>query len=140
MRGLLTGWGCEVVTASSDDAAISALCAHDRPPDLIISDYRLQAGKTGFEAIARLRSLSRSQVPAFLISGDTAPERLREASVSGYHLLHKPVLPMTLRALINRLVAGHAGPGGDVSSSAPVAAPTLFLRPEADPSPALPQQ
>jgi hypothetical protein len=36
------------------------------------------------------------------VSGDTAPERLREAGAHGYHLLHKPVPPMALRALLNR--------------------------------------
>jgi hypothetical protein len=47
-------------------------------------------------------------VPAFLISGDTAPERLREARSSGYYLLHKPVLPITLRATISQLLKEHA--------------------------------
>jgi hypothetical protein len=41
-----------------------------------------------------------------LISGDTAPERLREARASGYHLLHKPVQPAKLRALLIHLLAG----------------------------------
>ena len=41
---------------------------------------------------------------AFLISGDTGPERLREARASGHHLLHKPVHPMMLRAMLNRLL------------------------------------
>jgi hypothetical protein len=31
------------------------------------------------------------------MSGDTAPERLREARESGHHFLHKPVQPITLR-------------------------------------------
>jgi len=43
-------------------------------------------------------------IPAFVISGDTAPERLREARESGHHLLHKPLGAMTLRAMINRLL------------------------------------
>jgi hypothetical protein len=46
-------------------------------------------------------------VPAFLISGDVAPERLREAAGSGYYLLQKPVLPMTLRSVISQLVTQH---------------------------------
>jgi hypothetical protein len=32
-------------------------------------------------------------LPALLITGDTAPERLREAQASGIPLLHKPVSP-----------------------------------------------
>jgi hypothetical protein len=38
------------------------------------------------------------------VSGDTAPERLREAQVSGHHLLHKPVRPMRLRAMLNQML------------------------------------
>ena len=77
-------------------------------PDLIISDYRLGDGRTGFDVIERLRSTFGAQIPAFLISGDTAPERLREASASGYYLLHKPVLPMTLRSVVSQLLNDHA--------------------------------
>jgi signal transduction histidine kinase/CheY-like chemotaxis protein len=110
MRGVLKSWGCEVVTANSDEAAVAALARCRQQPDLIISDYRLGSGKTGFEAIARVRSIIGTRIPAFLISGDTAPERLREASASGFHLLHKPVLPMTLRAMVNRLLNDQSSP------------------------------
>src|SRR5258708_30860103 len=58
---------------------------------------------TLFPYTTLFRSL-RAPVPAFLISGDTAPERLREARASGYYLLHKPVLPITLRATISQLL------------------------------------
>ena len=76
--------------------------------DLIISDYRLGEGKTGFRAIERVRRAFGTDVPAFLISGDTAPERLREASASGYFLLPKPVLPINLRATVSRLLMSPA--------------------------------
>ena len=44
-----------------------------------------------------LESGARSYIPALLITGDTSPERLREAQTSGYYLLHKPVHPLQLR-------------------------------------------
>ena len=47
-------------------------------------------------------------VPAFLISGDTAPDRLREATQRGFKLLHKPVAPIRLRALVNQLLTARA--------------------------------
>jgi two-component system, sensor histidine kinase len=43
-------------------------------------------------------------MPAFVMSGDTAPERLREARESGHHLLHKPVQLMKLRAMVSQFV------------------------------------
>jgi hypothetical protein len=43
-----------------------------------------------------------------MMSGDTGLERLHEAHESGLHLLHKPVQPITLRAMVNRfLKTGH---------------------------------
>jgi CheY-like chemotaxis protein len=102
--GLLRSWGCTVVTGSSGGGTLTALLDHRRPPDLIISDFRLSDGKTGIDAIAELRSAFAEPVPAFLVSGDTSPEPLHEARDSGFLLLHKPVDPMRLRAVLNRVL------------------------------------
>jgi CheY-like chemotaxis protein len=104
MRGLFRSWGCRVVTGASADAALAGLATHDQPPDLIITDYRLPDGCTGIDAIAQLRKAFGSPIPAFLISGDVSPERLHEARANGYHLQHKPVEPMLLRAMFNQLL------------------------------------
>jgi len=106
MCGTLRGWGCQVVAAESDTAALLRLRALGQVPDAIISDYRLAGGQTGIQAIERLCGALDVAVPAFLVSGDTAPDRLREASAHGYHLLHKPVPPMALRAMLNRVLKG----------------------------------
>jgi signal transduction histidine kinase len=108
MGGILRNWGCSVLAADTEDAALSTLAARERRPDLIISDYRLANGKTGIEAIERLRGMLGASIPAFLISGDTAPERLRDARENGFHLLHKPVAPMRLRAVLNQLLRAPA--------------------------------
>jgi CheY-like chemotaxis protein len=107
MGSLMRSWGCGVVTASSADEAIARLATLGRP-DLIISDYRLPDRMTGIAAIARLRAVYKLPVAAFLISADTAPERLRDAQASGLHLLHKPVRPMALRAMVTQLLQGEA--------------------------------
>jgi len=139
MRGVLRGWGCRVVTAATDDAAIASLAEDGQAPDLIISDYRLNNGRTGIEAIARLRGAVGVSIPAFLISGDTAPERLREASASGHHLLHKPVLPMTLRALVGQLMREREDADRPMERSARCETPTA-PPPAATSSPAIPPQ
>jgi CheY-like chemotaxis protein len=105
MGGMLRDWGCRVVTGATPDAGLAGLPGGERP-DLIISDYRLTNGQSGITAIAELRQVFGAAIPAFLMSGDTAPERLREARESGHHLLHKPVRPMALRAMINQLMKG----------------------------------
>jgi len=107
MRGLLRSWGCDVVTAASAHAAMAGLAERGRTPDLIICDYRLSDGQNGIEAIEKLREAFKLSIPAFLISGDTAPELLREARESGYHLLHKPVRPRALRAMLGPFLNKH---------------------------------
>jgi signal transduction histidine kinase/integral membrane sensor domain MASE1 len=104
---LLRGWGCDVVTAGSAHVALAGLAERDRTPDLIISDYRLSDGQNGIEAIEKLREAFDLSIPAFLISGDTAPKRLQEARASGYHLLHKPVRPRALRAMLGLFLKKH---------------------------------
>ena len=93
---------------------------------------------TGFEMIERLRSMFGAQIPAFLISGDTTPERLREASASGYYLLHKPVLPMTLRSVLSQLLKDREEANrGDAAAAHDQ---PIFPEPAATPNPAIPPQ
>jgi len=104
MSGLLRSWGCRVVAARSGGEAADRLAEHPASPDLIVSDFFLQSGQTGIEAIALLRAHFRCSIPAFLVSGDVSPDRLRDAEAKNYHLLHKPVEPMTLRAMLNQFL------------------------------------
>jgi CheY-like chemotaxis protein len=105
---LLGKWGYSVVTAHSDEAALIQLAERKQRPDLIITDYHLADGKTGIEASERIDAAFATSVPTILISGDTAPERLRDAKDKGYVLLHKPVDPMRLRAAMHQLFKDHA--------------------------------
>jgi CheY-like chemotaxis protein len=104
MATLLGGWGHTVIAAGSGDDAINRLANCTVSPDLIISDYRLRNGETGAEVIERLRSEYNDAIPAMLITGDTAPDRLAEAQASGLLLLHKPVSNSRLRAAIVNLI------------------------------------
>ncbi len=105
MTSLLTAWGHNVATASSGDDAIERLSTYPMRPDLIICDYRLREGENGITVIDRLRSDYNEAIPAMLITGDTAPDRLAESQASGLLLLHKPVSNSKLRAAIVHLIA-----------------------------------
>lgn len=105
MAVLLAGWGHETVVVGSGDEAIRQLSIRDQRPDLIICDYRLRDGENGIEVIERLRSEYNETIPAMLITGDTAPDRLAEAKASSLLLLHKPVSNGKLRAAIVNLIA-----------------------------------
>ncbi len=109
MHELLEQWGCTSVEAASAAEAITRLEAADLAPELVLADYRLTDNAVGSDDVLRLRQRFGSELPALLITGDTAPERLREAKQSGLHILHKPVRPAQLRALCNYLLTRHSG-------------------------------
>ena len=103
MHQLLNDWGCQCEVVESIEEAIER--ARQNVPAVIISDYRLRGTKTGADAIAALRREHGHTLPALLITGDTAPDRLHEAAASGIPLLHKPVQPEILRRQIEGLLS-----------------------------------
>ena len=105
MRSLLTGWGYTVLVAGSGDEMLARIATWPDRPNLIISDYRLRGDENGIAVIRRLQSEYNDDIPAMLITGDTAPDRLREAEESGFLLLHKPIHNSRLRAAITNLLA-----------------------------------
>ncbi len=100
MKSLIGSWGCGVVTGDNESAVLAGLAGCGTLPDAIISDYRLRNGKTGIEAIARVREAVAAPIPAFLMSGDTDLDVVRHAESSGLALLHKPVEPAALRTML----------------------------------------
>lgn len=104
VQQLLQTWGCQVSTAGDTAAALAATDGAAAAPDLIIADYRLPCAARGSDAIGAVRAQTGRDIPGVILTGDTAPERLREAQRSGYNLLHKPVRPARLRALMNLLL------------------------------------
>ena len=107
MRPLLESWGCEVTTTATPEEAEAHLASGAAMPELLIVDYRLRRHASGIETIRRLRELAGAPIPALVVTGDTGPDRLREAEASGYPLLHKPVMPERLRATMQQLLVPH---------------------------------
>ncbi|MDD5036756.1 MAG: hybrid sensor histidine kinase/response regulator [Methylococcaceae bacterium] len=110
MCELLSSWGHRVIAAGSGDEMLARIATCSIRPDLILSDYRLRGEENGIAVIHRLQSEYNEDIPAMLITGDTAPDRLTEAQQSGFLLLHKPVPNARLRAAIGNLIASHPAP------------------------------
>jgi signal transduction histidine kinase len=104
MNDALQSWGCRSVLAESAEDALQQLTTAGLVPDLIVADYRLREGKTGVEAIKRIHAHAGQEIPAIVVTGDSAPERLLETKESGYRLLHKPVSAASLRSLAGYLI------------------------------------
>jgi len=106
MQALLAQLDCHVIVADSAANARRQLIDYELIPDLIIADYRLRDEQTGDDAIEQVREELNEDVPAMIITGDTSPARLKEATASGFKLLHKPVVAEELFASIRQLVHG----------------------------------
>jgi len=105
MRSLLGGWGHTVITAASYDEMIARIADYPTRPDLIICDNRLRDSERGISVIQQLQAFYNHEIPALLVTGDTSPERIHEATASGLVLLHKPLTDDVLRAAISTALA-----------------------------------
>jgi CheY-like chemotaxis protein len=130
--------GHEVVAAASRDAILGALGT--LAPDVLVTDYRLPQGITGFDVISALKDKFGEALPAIVISGDTDPALLRQMNQRGIIVLHKPIdleelqsylEDLTHSATADRLApsARSSGPdaggsGERLSDAEPATAPT----------------
>lgn len=106
MRAFLEELGYVVLTAESEEEALQRLLREQAEPDLIISDYRLRNEQNGVEAAEAVLTYVGKKLPVMIITGDTAPERLREASSHGYRLLHKPLAPEEFKLAVAQMLNG----------------------------------
>lgn len=98
MSDLLATWGCWCEAVPSGEEALRVLERFE--PDVLLADYRLRSHRTGLQAVQAVRAKLGREVPAVIVTGDTAAERLREAHDSGLPLLHKPVPSDRLQAML----------------------------------------
>lgn len=116
MAGMVQSWGAVAIVAATGDDADRGVAALPEPPDLIVSDYHLPDGRTGLDVVTRIRERCRRDIPALIVTGETASELQPLATAAGCLLLHKPVTPMRLRAVASRLMADAAA-GAPVTSA-----------------------
>ncbi len=98
MRALLGRWGVDCRVAIDADAAFEVLTSTH--VDLILADYHLGDGIDGLEALQFLGEKLGHLPPAAMVTADGSTELKQRARVLGYPLLHKPVRPAALRALL----------------------------------------
>ena len=99
MATLLAGWGCAVATAASQAEALQRVSQAGRVPDLVLADLHLDA-EDGLDVIEALRAAWGRAVPAALVTADRDPTLRLRARARHTELLHKPVKPAALRALL----------------------------------------
>ncbi|MGD9884704.1 MAG: NahK/ErcS family hybrid sensor histidine kinase/response regulator [Reyranella sp.] len=100
MAILLGGWGCRVATAASQGEALAEVARVGRLPDLVLADLHLDDGPDGLDVVEALRRAWDRTVPAALVTADRDPTLRLRARARQVELLHKPVKPAALRALL----------------------------------------
>jgi signal transduction histidine kinase len=99
MDALLGTWGVVVLKARSSAEAQKLMTQNDI--DVVLADYHLGDGVDGLELLRHLPP-SRAAAPlAALVSADHGADLALVARTAGYPLLHKPLRPAALRALLS---------------------------------------
>ncbi|KAA0571035.1 hybrid sensor histidine kinase/response regulator [Azospirillum sp. Sh1] len=99
----LESWGCAFVSASNMREVFAAVDGLEGPPDAILTDLRLPGKVSGFDVIDRVRKLFKADIPAVVLTGETAPESLLEGQRRGCAFLHKPLHPGDLRRVLEEV-------------------------------------
>lgn len=107
MRMLLTQWGLRTCLATDANTAIEQCNAHGIMPDAVLLDYHLNHGQTGLQALAALQQALPQPFPAAMLTAERSDERLQQFKNAGLQVLHKPVRPGKLRALLSHMLTPH---------------------------------
>ena len=91
-----------MVAATDGDAAAAALAA--TPCALWIFDYHLDHGDDGV-ALRRRLSLEFGNVPCLILSADQTGAVRTAAQEAGLPLLMKPLRPLALKSVLDRMLA-----------------------------------
>ena len=109
MHGLLSKWGAEALTANNSETALEHLQGMKSNgghyPSILVVDYHLDDNVTGVEVIRELRKHADRYIPAIVVTADHSEPVRREVRASGDALLHKPIKPAALRALMSRILS-----------------------------------
>ena len=106
LQMILESWGCTVAAAGDMREVFAVLDALPEPPAVILTDLRLPGTVSGFDVIDRVRRLYGRDIPAVVLSGETAQSALLEGQRRGCSFLHKPLHPGELRQVLEQIRRG----------------------------------
>ncbi|MGY6586938.1 MAG: PAS domain-containing hybrid sensor histidine kinase/response regulator [Wenzhouxiangella sp.] len=102
MQALIQPWGCRVLTAADEAEAEAVIAAHGAP-HVVLADYHLDHGQNGLDLMDRLRDRHGPALAGILITANQSEDLRESARAQGYRVLHKPLRPAALRAVLGRL-------------------------------------
>ena len=102
MENLLTRWGCDVRIATDIVESLKSI-DDEWHPEVILSDYRLDNGRTGLEVLQQCRLRLGDSFKGVIISADRTSDMMDGIKSNGFSFIPKPVKPLKLRAILNRV-------------------------------------
>jgi two-component system, sensor histidine kinase len=102
---LLERWSCRTLMAHGLNDIAPLLAELKRPPDVVLADYHLDDGQTGLAALEEVRRLAGRDIPAVVLTADHSTAVAADVLAAGCELMHKPIKPAELRALMTHLLA-----------------------------------
>ena len=96
---LIEDWGHRAQSASNV-AQARALITQNRAPDLLITDYRLETDRNGFDAFSAIKQSIGHDIPCIIITGDTNPTIEARAERENCYFFLKPVELAALKMLL----------------------------------------
>ncbi|WP_423185431.1 PAS-domain containing protein [Alishewanella sp. d11] len=100
---LLQSWHCQVISAQDPSAVVAAL-QQGFQPDICLFDYHLDNDATGIAVANQLTAQFALTVPVIINSADH-DQQIRELALSsGFYFLLKPLKPVALKRLFQRLL------------------------------------
>ncbi len=103
MQTALSRWGADVAAFKSGEAALASLSKEAPPPDLLLLDFQLDHGRTGFEALEALERVWGERPVTIMITASVSGDVEMLAKALDIPVLQKPIEPAELRTLINQL-------------------------------------
>lgn len=102
MAALLGQWGCEVLTATDQAAALAVL--GESPPEVILADYHLDQGVTGWDVVTALQAHYGQSIPVVMVTADRSDQCRRQLQGLGVPVLNKPVKAGKMRSVLSHLL------------------------------------
>ncbi|ASG20039.1 hybrid sensor histidine kinase/response regulator [Nitrospirillum viridazoti] len=112
LEAMVEDWGCVPLAASTPEALFEGLDKTDATPRLVISDNRLPGNRRGMDVIAEIRKRYGGDVGGMLVTGDTDPQLMEQATAAGVVVVHKPIAPPRLQRLVVDALQNGTGQDG----------------------------
>lgn len=105
METVLGSWNCNITSVQTLEELQEPEFLTELDPQLIIADYHLDDGDTGFDALEITHQHLAPHPPVIMITANYTNELRQKVREKGYSLLNKPVKPHKMKLALSNLLS-----------------------------------